>query len=74
MTFRLKIDLERCSGHGICTLLAPASIDLDQWGFPVLRAEPLMAGAEARSARRAVAACPASALQLESVPELQPHR
>lgn len=74
MTSRLKIDLERCCGHGICALLAPASIDLDQWGFPVLRAEPLLTQVEARSARRAVAACPASALQLEPAPEPQPRR
>jgi len=67
MTLRLKIDMERCAGHGMCALLAPALIDLDRWGFPVLSPEPLTAEAEARSGRRAVRGCPAAALRLEPV-------
>lgn len=69
MTFRLKVDMDRCQGHGICALLAGHSIDLDQWGFPVIGIEPLPEGAQLRRARRAVAACPARALQVESAPD-----
>jgi ferredoxin len=72
MRFQLRIDLERCTGHGMCALLAPSLIDLDQWGFPVLRHESLPSEAEARSARRAVAACPVAALKLEPAAPQRP--
>ncbi|MHB1525226.1 MAG: ferredoxin [Candidatus Dormibacteria bacterium] len=69
MSFRLKVDMDRCKGHGICAVLAARSIDLDQWGFPVIQIEPLSDGRQTRQARHAVAACPARALQLELVPD-----
>ncbi|HUY54680.1 MAG TPA: ferredoxin [Candidatus Nanopelagicaceae bacterium] len=66
MTFRLRVDMDRCQGHGICAVLAWRSIDLDQWGFPVIGMEPVPEGAPLRRARQAVEACPARALQLEA--------
>ncbi len=60
----LLVDPERCRGHGICCLLAPELIDLDDWGYAqVLKSQPLSSD-ELKSASRAVAGCPARALSL----------
>ena len=60
---RLVVDWIACDGHGLCAVLLPELVDLDEWGYPIL------AGAEVpehlqRHARRAVEACPALALRL----------
>jgi ferredoxin len=63
----LHIDRTRCDGHGACVELRPELLDVDDWGFPIVRTgkrdvvvppglEPL--------ARRAVKACPLLALRL----------
>lgn len=57
---RLEIDRTRCAGHGLCAALAPDLIDLDEWGFPMLRHRP----APEPDLRRLAAACPALALRL----------
>ena len=59
----LQVNPIACAGHGLCAELLPELVALDEWGYPVL------AGAEVpdsllRSARRAVASCPALALAL----------
>jgi ferredoxin len=59
----LAVDWTRCDGHGLCAQLLPSRIALDEWGFPILPERPLDPR-ELRSARRAVAACPALALRL----------
>ena len=64
MTARLRIDRTRCAGHGICVLFAGAVLDLDAWGFPEVRAEPIDARTMAQ-VRRAVRACPRQALSIE---------
>nr|WP_238354929.1 hypothetical protein [Kribbella sandramycini] len=40
-----------------------AAVELDEWGYPVLRGREITAG-EGPDARRAVLACPALALRL----------
>lgn len=60
----MTVDWTRCDGHGLCRALLPEQIELDEWGFPVLR-RPLVAPDEERTVRDAVAACPALALRLE---------
>jgi ferredoxin len=62
---KLEIDWTRCDGHGLCAELLPERIALDEWGFPLLHRADVSA-AETKSVRRAVAACPALALRLES--------
>jgi ferredoxin len=52
-----------CTGHGICAELLPERITLDEWGYPIVDAEPLPA-ALLKEARRAAAACPTLALLL----------
>ncbi|WP_375497266.1 ferredoxin [uncultured Jatrophihabitans sp.] len=61
----LEIDWTRCDGHGLCSVLLPTRVGVDEWGFPVLH-DPDVAEADLPAARRAVAACPALALRLET--------
>ena len=73
MTDRLHVDYAACSGHGLCADLLPELVEIDEWGFPILRADtvdpdllPL--------ARRAVRACPTLALRLLKTSHPAPHR
>jgi ferredoxin len=62
----LQIDRIRCDGHGLCAELLPELIRLDDWGFPIIKADrlpPSLVG----HARRAVDACPVLALRLASM-------
>jgi len=59
---RLHVDWTRCDGHGLCAALLPEHITRDEWGFPVLHDAPI----SAEQAKRAIAACPALALYLNS--------
>jgi ferredoxin len=60
---RLVVDRIRCDGYGMCAELLPELIELDDWGYPVLRPGTVPADLEAL-ARRAVAVCPVLALGL----------
>jgi ferredoxin len=60
---RLTVDPIACAGHGLCAELFPEGIELDDWGYPIIRAaadDPEYA----EHRRRAVAACPALALRI----------
>jgi ferredoxin len=62
MSLRLHVDPVRCTGHGLCADLLPERIQLDEWGFPIVRGDlPL---GLAPHARRAVRACPVLALKI----------
>ena len=52
-----------CDGHGLCAELLPELIELDDWGYPILRNPQVPAHLEIL-ARRAVATCPVLALRL----------
>ena len=65
MSHDLLIDWTRCDGHGLCAELLPNRVRRDEWGFPIVAGRGI-APAELRSARRAVALCPALALRLSS--------
>jgi len=61
----LLIDRIRCDGYGMCAELLPELIELDDWGYPILRSATVpdrLAG----HARRAVEACPVLALRVRS--------
>lgn len=64
---KLAIDWTRCDGHRLCTAVLPELLGVDDWGYPVLKADrvPERMGPEAR---RAVMLCPALALRLEEEP------
>jgi ferredoxin len=60
---RLAINRIRCDGYGMCAELFPEGIELDDWGYPILR--PGAIPAEMVSiARQAVDVCPVLALRL----------
>jgi ferredoxin len=58
---RLEVDPVACDGVGLCAHLAPAVVQLDRWGYPVV---PLTAlsRSQQRRADRAVRGCPRRAL------------
>jgi ferredoxin len=63
VTGRIHLDPVACAGHGLCADLLPEAIELDEWGFPILRADGI--GADLLPhARRAVSACPTLALRM----------
>jgi ferredoxin len=63
LTARLALDPATCTGHGLCADLLPELVELDEWGFPMLRGDAV--GPDLLPhARRAVSACPTLALRL----------
>lgn len=61
---RLRVDPVACTGIGLCALIAPRVIALDEWGFPL----PAPDAGNDPSAARAARACPRQALHLEAEP------
>jgi ferredoxin len=60
----LVVDRIACDGFGMCAELLPELIDLDDWGYPIVRAGGVP-GELIDHARRAVNVCPVLALRLE---------
>lgn len=59
----VRIDWPRCQARGLCAEVLPEVIELDRWGFPVVRGPvPPELADEAREAARA---CPRMALRLD---------
>ena len=65
MSERLRVNPIACDGHGLCHELVPELVELDEWGYPIVTRGPVPPRLE-KHARRAVAACPALALRLET--------
>lgn len=63
MTKQLRVDWSRCDGRGLCSLWAPDLVELDDWGFPVVRHDRVVAQV-AGQADDAVRACPRFALRI----------
>lgn len=70
MTVRVLVNPVACSGHGACAELLPERVRLDEWGYPLVSAQPVTGRLE-RQAKRAAAACPALALLLAGSEETQ---
>lgn len=70
MTLWLRIDPTACTGHGVCADLLPERIQLDEWGFPIIK--PDVPRPLAGHARAAVRGCPVLALRLQRAPISQP--
>jgi ferredoxin len=62
---RLAVDPIACRAHGLCAELLPELVDLDEWGYPMVRRDTAPPGAIA-DVRTAVAACPTLALKLRA--------
>lgn len=56
----LRVDRIACTGHGICAAVLPDHIELDEWGYPIVR-DPQVPG---EAAGTAIRLCPARALYL----------
>ena len=63
MRARLVINPVTCDGHGLCAEMLPELIELDDWGYPIVRSAEVPAHLEG-VARRARALCPTLALLL----------
>jgi ferredoxin len=61
---KLAVNWTTCVGHGMCAELLPELIQLDDWGYPVIRPGPVPPELEPY-AKRAVEACPTLALLLQ---------
>lgn len=57
-TVELRIDRIACTGHGVCASVLPHNIELDEWGYPIVR-DP---NVDADEAATAIRLCPARAL------------
>lgn len=68
--WRLVVDGAACDGHGICALVMPEQISLDEWGYANVDATPPGDARALARARRAVRACPAHALSLVGDPSV----
>jgi ferredoxin len=66
MRAELRIDRIACDGFGMCAELLPELIELDDWGYPIVRAGGVP-DALLDHAKRAVAVCPVLALHLARV-------
>ena len=64
MAEELSVDRIRCDGHGLCAELLPELVEMDDWGYPVLRPGAVPEHLRGHAAR-AVAACPVLALRLQ---------
>ena len=59
----LRVDPTACRAHGLCAEMLPDLVRLDEWGYPIIGPEPVVAGRE-RDVRAAVRAGPTLALRL----------
>ena len=62
MTRQVRVDWPVCLARGLCHEVLPDLIDLDEWGYPLVRGpvtDDLLA-----EAREAVRVCPQAALRL----------
>lgn len=62
----LTVDRILCDGSGMCAELLPELIELDDWGFPIIRRNGVP-GELGDFAQRAVEICPVLALRLTEV-------
>jgi len=61
---RIRVNPIKCEAHGLCAELFPEWIRLDEWGYPIIKAQAVPGDLQAH-ARRAADLCPTLALLLE---------
>ncbi|HET8595286.1 MAG TPA: ferredoxin [Intrasporangium sp.] len=54
----LRVDRIACTGHGVCAGVLPRNVELDEWGYPIVRD----ASVDPADAATAIRLCPARAL------------
>ena len=60
---KLTVNPIRCDGRGLCAVLLPELITLDDWGYPIVARADVPPHLETE-ARRAASACPLLALSV----------
>jgi ferredoxin len=63
-SMRVQVNPIACTAHGLCAELLPEWIELDEWGYPIVDAQPVPHQLRSH-ARRAAAACPVRAIVIE---------
>ncbi len=63
MGMKLTVNPIRCDGRGLCAVLLPELITLDDWGYPILAEGDVPPHLETE-ARRTASACPLLALSV----------
>jgi ferredoxin len=61
---RVRVDVERCSGHARCRAMAPDVYELDELGYNVTPVKEVPVGHE-DAARKGALACPEQAILIE---------
>ncbi|MFA1537916.1 ferredoxin [Actinomadura monticuli] len=64
MTMKVRIDPERCQGHGRCYDLAPGLFGEDDEGYGTVLGDGLVPGGAEKDARLAAANCPERAIDV----------
>jgi ferredoxin len=69
--FSLHVNPILCDGFGHCHELAPELVEMDEWGYPLIKSETTSLNDRnaLKSARYAVRGCPRQALRIERVNE-----
>ncbi|MGA8248265.1 MAG: ferredoxin [Nocardioides sp.] len=62
MSRALRVDWPACQARGVCHELLPEVVDLDEWGYPIVRGE--VTAELTGLAREAVRMCPRLALRI----------
>ena len=65
---KVRIDSQRCQGHGRCYDLAPAIFGEDEEGYGVVLHDGVVPADAEALAQRAAANCPESAIEVEASP------
>lgn len=60
---RVSVDFDLCESNGLCEAVAPEVFELDEQDYLVVKTEEVAAD-QADNVRRAVAACPRTAITL----------
>ncbi len=62
---RIRVDEERCSGHGRCYTVSPEVFEADDEGYPRQRGQEItIAPPDEEAARRGADNCPESAITI----------
>ena len=64
MTWKIKVDEERCTGHGRCYVVAPELFVDDEAGYGRVVGEGAVDAEKRVDAERAAAACPEHAIRI----------
>ena len=65
-SYRLRVNPIACDAFGYCAELVPEIVVRDEWGYPILREDPIPPHLF-ELARRAVRECPRRALFIERI-------